>query len=83
LKDINFRNPLGSEGKLACAYGEFLKELFFTNRRAIEPRTLKKIVEKKNSTFSGYEQQDSQEFLSYFLDLVHEDLNRVKEKPHV
>lgn len=21
LKDINFRNPLGSEGKLACAYG--------------------------------------------------------------
>lgn len=25
LNDINYRNPLGSEGKLACAYGEFLK----------------------------------------------------------
>ena len=54
LADINFRNPLGSEGKLACAYGEFLKELAHTNKRAIEPRVLKRIVEKKNSTFSGY-----------------------------
>lgn len=83
LADINLKNPLGSEGKLACAYGEFLKELFFTTRRTIEPRTLKKIIERKNNQFTGYAQQDSQEFLSYFLDLLHEDLNRVKTKPCV
>ena len=33
--------------------------------------------------FSGYEQHDSQEFLAFLLDSLHEDLNRVKEKPHV
>jgi ubiquitin carboxyl-terminal hydrolase 4/11/15 len=83
LSDINLRNPLGSEGKLACAYGEFLKELFFTTRRTADPRALKKIIERKNNQFTGFSQQDSQEFLSYFLDLLHEDLNRVKTKPSV
>lgn len=27
--------------------------------------------------------QDSQEFLNYFLDKLHEDLNRVKDKPYI
>lgn len=31
----------------------------------------------------GYNQQDTQEFLSYLLDGIHEDLNRVKHKPYV
>lgn len=31
--------------------------------------------------FYGYSQQDSLEFLNYLLDGLHEDLNRVKEKP--
>jgi len=33
--------------------------------------------------FSGYNQQDSQEMLSYLLDGLHEDLNRIKKKPIV
>jgi ubiquitin carboxyl-terminal hydrolase 4/11/15 len=32
--------------------------------------------------FSGYGQQDSQEFLSFLVDALHEDLNRVKKKPY-
>ncbi len=31
--------------------------------------------------FSGYEQHDSQEFLLFILDTLHEDLNRVVNKP--
>ncbi len=31
--------------------------------------------------FRGYEQQDAQEFLTFFLDGLHEDLNRVEGKP--
>ncbi|EGR31554.1 ubiquitin carboxyl-terminal hydrolase family protein, putative [Ichthyophthirius multifiliis] len=30
--------------------------------------------------FNGYQQHDAQEFLALFLDVVHEDLNRVKVK---
>lgn len=33
--------------------------------------------------FSGSRQQDSQEFLQFLLDGLHEDLNRVKDKPYV
>lgn len=32
--------------------------------------------------FSGYGQQDSQEFLSFLVDALHEDLNRVHKKPY-
>ena len=35
----------------------------------------------RNGQFDGYSQQDSHEFLSYLLDGLHEDLNRVLEKP--
>ena len=34
-------------------------------------------------SFSGWQQQDSQEFLLFLLDGLQEDLNRVKKKPYV
>lgn len=33
--------------------------------------------------FSGYNQHDSGELITYLLDGLHEDLNRVKVKPYV
>jgi len=33
--------------------------------------------------FSGFAQHDSAELLSFFIDGLHEDLNRVKVKPYV
>ena len=33
--------------------------------------------------FGGYAQQDSQELLAFLLDGLHEDLNRIKEKPYI
>jgi ubiquitin carboxyl-terminal hydrolase 4/11/15 len=32
--------------------------------------------------FSGYNQHDSGELITYLLDGLHEDLNRVKQKPY-
>ena len=31
--------------------------------------------------FAGYNQQDAQEFISFLLDELHEDLNKVLIKP--
>jgi ubiquitin carboxyl-terminal hydrolase 6/32 len=36
-----------------------------------------------SSRFTDFQQHDSQEFLSFLLDGLHEDLNRVHEKPYV
>ena len=33
--------------------------------------------------FNGFQQQDSQELLAFLLDGLHEDLNRVHDKPYV
>lgn len=82
LSDINTINVLGTNGNLACAYGEFIKDYYTTNRRALEPTKILKIIA-KNPQFRGYNHQDSQEFLNYFLDKLHEDLNRVRTKPYV
>lgn len=47
---------------------------------AISPFNLKKIIGKFAAQFSGYGQQDSQEFISYLIDGLQEDLNLVKKK---
>lgn len=33
--------------------------------------------------FTGFQQHDSQELLAFLLDGLHEDLNRVHDKPYV
>ncbi len=41
------------------------------------------MIGKYGPSFSGWQQQDSQEFLGFLLDGLQEDLNRVKKKPYV
>ena len=47
------------------------------------PREFKRIIGDFQPQFAGYDQQDSQEFMSFLLDGLHEDLNRCKRKPFV
>ena len=47
------------------------------------PRNFKNIIGKYGPSFSGWQQQDSQEFLLFLLDGLQEDLNRVKKKPYI
>lgn len=48
--------------------------------RSISPKFFKAILGKHAPQFSGTQQQDSQEFAAFLLDMLHEDLNRVTEK---
>ena len=45
-------------------------------------RNFKGAVGRFAPQFSGYQQQDSQELLTFLLDGLHEDLNRVRKKPY-
>ncbi len=47
------------------------------------PRNFKNVIGKYGPSFSGYGQQDSQEFLLFLLDGLQEDLNRIHKKPYV
>ena len=82
LKDLNTDNVLGSEGHLACAFAQLVKKYYSTNKRSISPIDVIRIIA-KNPQFRGSDHQDSQQFLNYFLDKLHEDLNKVKVKPYI
>ncbi|KAF1792774.1 Ubiquitin specific protease domain [Phytophthora cactorum] len=75
-------NSYPARGALANAFGDLIKALWtgekFTATRPVE---LKRVIGKVASRFTGYDQQDAQEFLRFLLDGLHEDLNRVKKKP--
>ena len=48
---------------------------------AVTPSAIKNAVSRTVSQFSGYGQQDSQEFLRFLIDRMHDELNRVTTKP--
>lgn len=79
--DINPDNPIGCGGNVALVYGKFLRNLFYGTVRPYSPSEFRYTVGRYNAAFSGYAQQDSQEFVAFLLDSLHEDLNRIKQKP--
>ncbi|KAJ9554852.1 hypothetical protein OSB04_009466 [Centaurea solstitialis] len=81
-RDLNFENPLGMNGKLALAFGDLLRQLWTPGATSVAPRAFKSRLSGFAPQFSGYNQHDSQEFLAFLLDGLHEDLNRVKIKPY-
>lgn len=81
--EINSSNPLGYGGDIAKVYASLLKEIYAQGTTSVSPRQFKSNVSKNAPTFSGYSQQDSQEFLGWLLDALQEDLNRIQKKPYV
>eukprot|EP01117_Protostelium_nocturnum_P004201 TRINITY_DN1550_c0_g2_i1.p1 TRINITY_DN1550_c0_g2~~TRINITY_DN1550_c0_g2_i1.p1 ORF type:complete len:998 (+),score=342.85 TRINITY_DN1550_c0_g2_i1:240-3233(+) len=81
--DINENNPLGSGGVLANTYAELIKELWSGRGPSHAPREFKRQLEQFAPQFAGYQQHDSQELLAYLLDGIHEDVNKIRNKPYV
>ena len=82
-KELNVRNPLGHQGQIATAYAALLTNMYGENTNSFTPNKFKQIVGRYSAGFSGYGQQDSQEFLLFLLDGLQEDLNRVLKKPYI
>ena len=83
LEDINEDNPLGNGGEIARVYGELIKAIWSGYHNNIPPREFKISVGRFAPQFSGFSQHDCQELMSFLLDGLHEDLNRVKKKPYI
>uniref|UniRef100_A0A8D0G1K7 Ubiquitin carboxyl-terminal hydrolase 19 n=1 Tax=Strix occidentalis caurina TaxID=311401 RepID=A0A8D0G1K7_STROC len=80
--EINCNNPLGTGGRLAIGFAMLLRALWKGTHHAFQPSKLKAIVASKASQFTGYAQHDAQEFMAFLLDGLHEDLNRIQNKPY-
>ncbi|KAH2613731.1 hypothetical protein KXW93_003231 [Aspergillus fumigatus] len=83
-KDLNPSNPLAHNGDIAKAYANLLRMLYDeAGQSSFAPRQFKHTIGRYGPAFSGYGQQDSQEFLLFLLDGLQEDLNRIQKKPYI
>ena len=67
----------GTRGKLAIAYADLVQEMYIGDGKDIAPWDIKRLISQKASQFMGFQQHDSQEFLSILLETLHEDVNSV------
>ncbi|TIB82659.1 UCH-domain-containing protein [Wallemia mellicola] len=81
-KELNPDNPLGMSGQVAESFGQLVNKLWYGSSNSVAPREFKYTLSKFAPSFAGYGQQDTQEFLAFLLDGLHEDLNRIKSKPY-
>ena len=80
VNDINRTNRDGAKGKLAEAWYDLIRHYWNSTYDCGNPKIIKNIVGSKNKKFSGYNQQDSNEFMTVFLEILGEDLNRANKK---
>lgn len=72
-------------GRMIVEYHRLLVKALcsdMSSRDVLDPSKIKSTIKSRFKTFAGYAQQDSQEFLSFFIDALHEDVNKVLRKPY-
>ena len=81
-EDLNLDNPLGYKGKVAKGFASLMDVMHrhpdAGGGSTVSPRGFKRLIGDLAPQFQGYDQHDSQELLSFLLDGLHEDINRVK-----
>ena len=82
-KDINKENKLGMEGRLAISWGNLLQQYWVESTRVGNPAEFKRTLGDKVKMFRGFGQQDSNEFMNFFIDYLNEDLNGTTQKPYI
>lgn len=79
--DLNIKNPLGSKGMVTLAFARLVKRYWKkSDIDQITPKELYDVISEYAPRFGQGTQEDCHEFLVSFLDVLHEDLNRVKQK---
>ena len=83
IDDINENNIDGTGGELAQYWYELLNYYWNSKNNVGNPKYMKEIVGSKNKKFLGDKQQDSNEFMTLFLEILGEDLNRANKKVYI
>ncbi|CAF1085313.1 unnamed protein product [Adineta ricciae] len=71
------------KGVLMKEYASLIRKMWLSSdkRSIVSPSSFKNTIGKFAPRFTGYSEQDSQEFLRYLLQGLSEDVNRVRIKP--
>jgi len=81
-QDLNTTSSLGTQGKLAIEMAKLLTQMWSAEYQVISPRTLQSTLNNyADANFGGWKQRDAMKFVNFILNFLHEDLNRVENKP--
>ncbi|KAG6829066.1 hypothetical protein H0H92_005840 [Tricholoma furcatifolium] len=82
-RSINMLNPLGTQGKVTKYFESLLKDMWARKESSIRDRlqACLAVIRQYDPQYIGTNQHDSQEFLTFLLDKIHEDLNRILTRP--
>ncbi|KAL9545985.1 hypothetical protein MBANPS3_006878 [Mucor bainieri] len=72
---INRASKKGTGGELVEAFAVLVRSMWSENYKFISPMTFRETVMRYSPLFRNSDQQDSQEFMVFLLDALHEDLN--------
>ena len=83
-QEMNLGNRFGSSGNLVESYSKLINLLWNReNNNPINPKFFISEIIKKLKQYRYNNQQDAHEFLSLFIDNLHEDINRISNKPYI
>lgn len=69
-------NTNSHKSKILEEISYFINDYHNNNCSSLSPSIIKNIVETKNNIFKGFNQQDSSEFIIYFLDIINDELKK-------
>ena len=82
INEVNKTNFMGNKGRVPIAFAALMRALYSSKPYSIHsPRNLRALIQELNPMFEGNLQHDSQEALQFLLQGVHQDLNRIYDKP--
>jgi hypothetical protein len=79
---FSYDNRWGSGGVISIALASLFWEKRHGNNQPIDPTSFKECIGSFNAAFKTNQQQDSQEFLNFLLDQLHQDLNFGRAEEH-
>eukprot|EP01016_Furgasonia_blochmanni_P019284 TRINITY_DN2164_c0_g1_i4.p1 TRINITY_DN2164_c0_g1~~TRINITY_DN2164_c0_g1_i4.p1 ORF type:complete len:430 (+),score=90.94 TRINITY_DN2164_c0_g1_i4:65-1354(+) len=73
-----YDNIVPNNKGIANSFADVANRLISEHNQFEDPSDLKNVFERYVPQFAGHEQQDAQEFMRTFMDLLHEDMNKIQ-----
>lgn len=76
-KDLcNIILAVKDKSEILSSFADFINQYYNSKNEPLKPKFIKKLVSTRNNIFSGFNQQDSSEFIVFLLDLINDEINK-------
>jgi ubiquitin carboxyl-terminal hydrolase 4/11/15 len=83
LDEINKQGRGGPDGRVAKVYYELLNDLWIGSSANVPPYDMRNVFMSFVKGFQGVSHSDAKDMVLFLFDRLHDELNRIKEKPQV